>query len=152
VSNYIWTNDPTRGGKARGLCRWKRILISLVLITAVGICALAVVSEFVWEQSIDPRDTDVVYWNDGDQEVDVWECEADCGTLGRRYELKPGKFKAFTPSSSHPKPVAILIRDRSGQLIGCAAVGPRKGRPSLYAMVSWAGDCVSVTTPSSVRP
>jgi hypothetical protein len=119
----------------------KRALIGSGALLLIFCYGLTLWSNIVWEHSIDPQDTDVIYWNDTAQTVVVWECPIDCRELGRQYELKPDDFKSYTPSHRHEKPQAVLIKSLDGATIGCASIGAYDNRPSWYALVSHAADC-----------
>jgi hypothetical protein len=134
--------------------RWWQILLLAPFGLATGLAAvgisllvvLSVVSAIVTGESIDPRMTDIFYWNDTDQPVVVWECPIDCDNPTNSYHLEPGKKKIYQPyNPKHPVPPTLLVTNEAGMVLGCVQQSPSDRSNNLYYRVSTLIDCDLIT-------
>jgi hypothetical protein len=128
---------------------WEKVLLVPSVVLIFGCCGIIFWTAAFTESSLDPLDTDVVYWNDTETTVIVWECGRDCSDLGKHYTLKPDDMKLYS-ESRHPRPAAILVKGLDGSVLGCTGVDLNYGRASLYYRVSVIDDC-SFITPAPTR-
>jgi hypothetical protein len=142
---------PTKGGRRDRpqlppLPWWQKVMIALVITVLLSCCGLALYTEIATDESVFFLSPDVIYWNDTDQTVVVWECPRTCDVLERDYRLGPGKRYVFTPGH-RLEPYAILVRAENGTLLGCVkGPGYKQARNSTsFYRVSQIVDCATLT-------